>query len=295
MIRCLTHLLSDSKLQMSAAECMLGIVGWKAGKIQERAQILCLFESDMMSQLFAAAENAEKHKLDSDHYYFLKKMIEILTVLGEQLCTLWTKDTPRNPPNLETYLNALLSFTRHPSQSVNLYANDLWGKFFRHPDISKNHIFVTYQEKWIEVALRKVVKVGYPEKDDHPACGYSQLDFDNDEEFLNFFLKYRLCILENVRVISVTNPLLPLVHLDQWLRSTLSTNNPNLTDLEALSSLLDSTFCKQTSAEQVTVTKVTRVYYEGWTLIRLSLLKKTMTSEECLKYSFEFLLLLVSS
>ena len=81
LLRCLTHLLSDSRLQLAAAECMLGIVSWRAGKITERAQLLCLFESDMMSQLFAAAENAEQHKLDSDHYYFLKKMIEILKEL----------------------------------------------------------------------------------------------------------------------------------------------------------------------------------------------------------------------
>ena len=251
LLRCLTHLLSDARLQMPAAECMLGIVSWKAGKIQERGQLLCLFETELMCQLFSAAENAEQHKLDSDHYYFLKKMIEILTMLGEQLCTLWTKDNPQNPPNLETYLNALLSFTRHPSQSVNLYANELWGKFFRHPDISKNPTFISYQPKWIEVALKKVVKVGYPESDDHPACGYSQLDFDNDEEFLAFFIKYRLFILENVRVIASAQPLLPLVHLDKWLRSTISSPSPSLVDLEAVSSLLDSTFSKLTGGDQV--------------------------------------------
>ena len=251
LLRCLTHLLSDPKLQLSAAECLLGIVSWKAGKVQERAQLLCLFETDMMGQLFSAAENAEKHKLDSEHYYFLKKMIEILTMLGEQLCFLWTKDAPRNPPNLETYLNALLSFTRHPSQTVNLYANELWGKFFRHSDIAQNPIFVSYQPKWIEIALKKVVKIGFPESDDHPACGYSQLDFDNDEEFQNFFIKYRLCILENVRIISATQPLLPMMQLDVWLRAVLSSSEPSLADLEAISPLLDSTFSKLTTAEQV--------------------------------------------
>ena len=251
LLRCLTHLLSDPKLQLSAAECLLGIVSWKAGKVQERAQLLCLFETETMGQLFSAAENAEKHKLDSEHYYFLKKMIEILTMLGEQLCFLWTKDTPRNPPNLETYLTALLSFTRHPSQTVNLYANDLWGKFFRHSDIAQNPIFVSYQPKWIEIAMKKVVKVGFPESDDNPACGYSQLDFDNDEEFLNFFVKYRLCILENVRIISTSQPLLPLMLLDTWLRAVLSTGEPSLLDLEAISPLLDSTFSKLTTADQV--------------------------------------------
>merc|ERR1719341_2035136 len=47
LLRCLTHLLSDPRLQMAAGECLLGIVGWKAGKMTERAQLLCLFETDM--------------------------------------------------------------------------------------------------------------------------------------------------------------------------------------------------------------------------------------------------------
>ena len=55
----------------------------------------------------------------------------VVIVLGEQLCALWTKDTPRTVPNLEIYLNALIAFTRHPSQTINLFANELWFKFFR--------------------------------------------------------------------------------------------------------------------------------------------------------------------
>jgi len=251
LLRCLTHLLSDPRLQLAAGECLLGIVGWKAGKMTERAQLLCLFDTEMMGPLFAAAEHAEKHKLDCDHYNFLKKLIEILTCLGEQLCALWTKDSPRSLPTLTTYLDALLSFTRHPSQSVNLLANELWAKFFRHTDISLDPTFLSYQPKWIEIALRKVVKVGYPERDDYPACSYSQLDFDNDEEFLAFFIKYRLCILENVRVIATNQPILPLTLLDQWLRSTLSKPETNMTDLEAISTLLDSTFSKLVSVEQI--------------------------------------------
>jgi len=252
LLRCLSHLLSDPRLQLAAAECLLGIVSWKAGKMTERAQLLCLFDTDMMVPLFAATENAEKHKLDCDHYNFLKKMIEILTGLGEQVCALWTKESPRSPlPNLTTYLDALLSFTRHPSQSVNHFANELWAKFFRHADISQDPTFLSYQPKWVEVALRKVVKVGYPERDDNPACAYSQLDFDNDEEFLAFFLKYRLCILENIRVIASAQPLLLLTLLDQWLRATLSQEPTNMVDLEAISTLLDSTFSRLVTVEQV--------------------------------------------
>ena len=62
------------------------------------------------------------------------------------------------------------------------------------------------------------IQVGHPERDDHPSCAYSQLDFDNDEEFHNFFTKYRLCILESVRLISTTEPLIPLTLVDAWAK-----------------------------------------------------------------------------
>lgn len=32
---------------------------------------------------------AETHALEENHYNFMKKMVQILTVLGEQLCALW--------------------------------------------------------------------------------------------------------------------------------------------------------------------------------------------------------------
>jgi hypothetical protein len=38
---------------------------------------------------------AEKHALEENHYNFLKKMVQIITGLGEQLCSLATKETPR--------------------------------------------------------------------------------------------------------------------------------------------------------------------------------------------------------
>jgi len=252
LLRCLTHLLSDPRLQQSAGDCLLALVGWRAGKTVERAHLLCLFDTDMMSSLFAATEEAEKHSLDCDHYIFLKRMVEIFTVLGDQLCYLWTKDTPRsNLPNLSTYLDALLAFTRHSSQSVSHMANELWSKFFRHPDIGPHPAILAYRTKWLEVVLRRAVKVGHPERDDHPACAYSQLDFDNDEEFHNFFTKYRLCILESVRLISTTEPLIPLTLIDSWAKEVLARPSLSLPDLEAISSTLDASLVKMVEAEQL--------------------------------------------
>ena len=64
------------------------------------------------------------------------------------------------PANLDVYLNAMLAFAGHPSQSVNMTANELWNKFFRHAEIAKDELFKTYVPKWAEAALKKAVKVG---------------------------------------------------------------------------------------------------------------------------------------
>jgi len=245
LLNCLLHLLRDDSLQIYAAECLLGIVGWKAGKMIDRGQLLCLFEMEMMEPLFAATEAAEQHALEENHYNFLKKMVQILTGLGEQLCSLWTKDTPRTLPTLNIYLNALIAFTRHPSQTVNLFANELWAKFFRHPDISTNDVFKSYYVTWMQTALKKTVKIGYPTETNHPSCAYSQLDFDDDEEFKGFFAKYRIIVIEIVKQISGLNPAVPLGILDEWLRTSLSAGTASpLVDLEAISSLLDAVYSK---------------------------------------------------
>jgi exportin-5 len=250
LVRCLTHLLSDPRLQQSAGDCLLALVGWRAGKTTERAHLLCLFDTEMMSSLFAATEEAEKQSLDCDHYTFLKRMVEILTVLGDQLCYLWTKDTPRpSLPNLSTYLDALLAFTRHPSQTVSHMANELWTKFFRHTDIGADPSFLSYRPKWLALALRRAVKVGQPSREDNPACAYSQLDHDNDEEFHNFFTKYRLCIVEGVRTIATTAPLQPMELLSAWLQEVLAA--PALPALEAISCLLEASLGRLAEAEQV--------------------------------------------
>lgn len=64
--------------------------------------------------------------------------------LGGQLCYVWVTDANAKgssssssyswegrPANLDVYLNAMLAFAGHPSQSVNMTANELWNKFFR--------------------------------------------------------------------------------------------------------------------------------------------------------------------
>ena len=83
-------------------------------------------------------------------------------------------------------------------------------------------MFKTYIPKWVEIALKKAIKVGYPSKDDHPSCAYARMDFETDEEFTSCFGRYRIIMGDVIRLISGLNPSIPYQYCDRWLRSVLN-------------------------------------------------------------------------
>ncbi len=151
LLRCLCHLLSDPALQGNAADCLLGVVGWKAGKPIDRMQLMAMFKTEMMAPLFQAAEKANQQALEEKHYFFLKKVVQILAELGGQVSALWTVGEPgsgpslwekemlpdKRPDNFQIYLNALLAFLDHSSLSVNYTVAEVWAKLLRHQSICR--------------------------------------------------------------------------------------------------------------------------------------------------------------
>ena len=267
LVKCLCHLLRDDQLQLYAAECLLGIVSWKVGKLSDRSQLMVLFKPEMISPLFEAVEAANVRTLqdqDEDaHYLLLKRLVQILVELGGQVCAIWSaKEVPKNdkPQNFNVYLNALLALTNHNSLTVNAWANELWAKFCRHPEIVKDDVFKTFLPKWIECALKKSLKCGFPSRDDHASCTYSRMDFETDEEFSSFFGRYRIIMGEVIKMISSIDPTYAYQYCDRWLRSVLATQlTPQMLpvskqsqiyiELDAIQWSLDAVLSKLTKEE----------------------------------------------
>ncbi len=274
LLRCLCHLLSDDRLQMNAAECLLAVVSWKGGKVNDRMQIMCLFNRDMMAPLFDAVGKANQKALAEEaHYHFLKKMVQILAELGGQVVVVWVVDNKaekatesKRPENFNVYLDALLAFSAHPSHTVSMMANELWNKFFRHVGISKDEVFKGFIPKWVDASLKKSVKVGQPSRSDHPSCAYSVLDFDTDQEFNVFFAKYRVILFEGLRLVSFQlSPTVPYMYVEAWLKQVLSqpinlghgvpvggfcnVDSPTYLELDAIGNCLEAILSKLTVAE----------------------------------------------
>ncbi|KAG7171528.1 Exportin-5-like [Homarus americanus] len=217
LLQSLCFLLSQDNLKMEAAECLLQIVSRK-GKPDERRPLLLLFGEELMSAVFNAADQAVMGTLSEHNYRFLKTLTQVLTALGSQLCALWGKEAGVNePPNFRVYLDAMLAFTRHPSLHIYNFTNGLWGQLFRHEYVPKSETLQAILPSLITIVSRKVMKHGYPSKNDSESCQYSRLDFDSDEEYSHFFYKVRAETLDIIKSASLLAPETMYAYVEEWL------------------------------------------------------------------------------
>ncbi|KDR17037.1 Exportin-5 [Zootermopsis nevadensis] len=218
--------------------------------------LLVLFSADVMSCIFKAADVASSKSLDECHYNFFKRLTLVLTGLGTQVCILWGKDDGLNvrPPNFATYLDVILTFSRHPSLTLVHYANALWMLFFRHEHISKDKVFLTFVPKWVECTAPKIMKVSYPLSrctNVHDTGAYACLDYDSDEEFAQFFHQCRSELLQTFRQATLVAPLVTFSYVQKWLATRIQKSmaeqgiecnyqSPTYLEWESLSQLLES-------------------------------------------------------
>ncbi|XP_072031376.1 exportin-5-like isoform X2 [Amphiura filiformis] len=188
LLKMLYNLLGDSNLKLLAAECLHLIVTRK-GKVEDRRPLLVLFSEDAMCTILNAARLACSVGVDEENYIFLKKLCQVLTGLGVQLCALYSPDLKdfSRPPNFKSYLEALLSFTQHPSIHVSNMTMATYLAFLRHEHISEDPVLKEIIPQILKLFTEKLQRVGFPSRDDSPSCEYSRLDFDSDDEFNYFF------------------------------------------------------------------------------------------------------------
>lgn len=178
--------------------------------------------------MLQAAELAASQPLAEANYAFLKRLTEVLVALGTQLCGLFGKEEGVvKPDTFVLYLQAVLALTRHPSLSINHTATGLWLALFKHDCISTDQDLFSILHPWINVVAQKLIKVGYPSHNDHPACAYSRLDFESDEEFSSFQHRFRVDMLDAVRLATTIAPVVTFTCAEQWLQSQLEKPVPH--------------------------------------------------------------------
>ncbi|KAF6200266.1 hypothetical protein GE061_006569 [Apolygus lucorum] len=219
LLQFLCVLLNDEPFQDGAAECLLQIVSRK-GKVDERRPLLVLFSEGAMRCIFSSADTSV-----NKNYQFLKKLTRVLTGLGTQLCSLWSKETEPRPPNFEMYLEAIVTFTRHASLSLVYYANSLWLQLMKHDQISKDEVFLSFVPKWVDAAGPKIMKVLFPSSksnvEPNTPEAYSVLDYDAEDEFNGFFHRYRVELVDTFKQATLVAPLVTYSYVERWLEAQI--------------------------------------------------------------------------
>ncbi|CAA9996383.1 unnamed protein product [Nesidiocoris tenuis] len=292
MLQYLCLLLNNEPFQDGAAECLLQIVSRK-GKADERRPLLVLFSEGAMRCIFSAADTSV-----NKNYQFLKKLtqvkivlscccylaempnlrlplilqvtcsfeLQVLTGLGSQLCSLWSKETESRPPNFEMYLEAIVTFTRHASLSLVYYANSLWLQLMKHDQISKDEVFLSFVPKWVDAAGPKILKVLFPSSkslvEPNTPESYAVLDYDAEDEYNGFFHRYRVELLDTFKQATLVAPLVTYTYVERWLeaqiRKTMASNSSEPCTLssvlyrewDALSLALDAVLSKLVMAKE---------------------------------------------
>ncbi|XP_075723421.1 exportin-5-like protein Ranbp21 [Rhipicephalus microplus] len=257
--RIFCYLLSDRNLRVLAAECLLQVLGQKPKKDELRL-LLALFNQETLNAVASALTSASSEPLSEAAFLFMKKLCSIAASLGQNCVTHWSLELER--PSVElfaVYLDFLLSLMQHPSQAINAITLPVWASLFRHSDVSCLDIVRNLLPKFFKVATEKISKVGYPSRNDSPACAYARLDFDDDENFAQFLGKFRVDLTEAVRLATLLNPIAGFQMVSQWLQTLLvakievgsepenghcSLNSPSSIRWDALVNFMDGVFSR---------------------------------------------------
>ncbi|KAL9702941.1 hypothetical protein quinque_006459 [Culex quinquefasciatus] len=210
LLQILCILLIDVEFQQPAAECLLQIVNRK-GQIKDRKPLLLLFDEAPVGHYYRAALQTEL--FGSEPYYqFLKKLIQVLNGLVTQLTGLWGKeDCQVSRQSFATFLETILTFTRHSSYTLSHSAALAWMALLKHEQIARDPLLLDYIPKIIELFGPKIIKLAYPtsrptEITMHPQT-FISLDYDGEEEWLVFFARCRTDFLEIFRQATLIAPL----------------------------------------------------------------------------------------
>ncbi|XP_014069910.1 exportin-5 [Salmo salar] len=237
LLEMLCLLLSETELQLEAAECLLIAISRK-GKLEDRKPLMVLFDDVAMHYILSAAQSADGAAICNKssptqpvgvgvvetHYTFLKRLCQVLCALGSQLCSLVGSDVEvAVPANLSKYTEAFLAFTTHPSQFLRSSTQITWGTLFRHEILSKDPVIIQMTIKYFRATMTNLVKTGFPSSNDSPSCEYSRHDFDSDEDFNSFFNSFRAQQGEVVRNACRIVPLEAFQIAAEWLQYQIST------------------------------------------------------------------------
>ncbi|CAO1317047.1 unnamed protein product [Diamesa hyperborea] len=258
LLQMICNLLEFSEFQLAASDCLVKLTNRK-GVVGERKPLLFLFNDETMHFISMSIKNMESVPTEAYHQY-LKKLTQAMQGLATLLTTMWGKETElqTSPRNFVTFLQIVLAFVRHPSVTVNHGGVLIWLQLAKSDAIAKDPIFMDSIRPMIELIGPKIIKRPYPkvrssfnpQQLPYATETYSSLDYDSEEEYLQFVTRFRTDMLEIFRQTTLLVPLFTFGYCEQWLNLRLeksqreintscSITDPAYLEWEAIVAVLD--------------------------------------------------------
>ncbi|KAH8421457.1 hypothetical protein KR009_008314 [Drosophila setifemur] len=219
-------LLNDKAFQCNAAECLAQITNRK-GQAKERKPLLQLLNEEPLRYIYQASQippdSASPLAIEHQHN-FLKKLLQVLNGMAQQMVALWGKDdATQRPVHLQILLECLLLLVQHPSLTVAHGSALIWQLLLKHEPCSKDFATLNYIPKLIHTIAPRIVKLPYPTRGSAALSteGYIRLEYDSEEEFAIYFFRCRTDFLEIFRLATLVQPLVTYGYCEQWLQQRL--------------------------------------------------------------------------
>ncbi|KAL6724536.1 hypothetical protein Aduo_019419 [Ancylostoma duodenale] len=182
---------AERNIYEQAAQCLAAIAVRKKEKHDQSIIISAFFRAEVFSAILTTIGlAADGSQFNEQHYRYLKSLCELLTTLGNFLSRVWTEKSA--PPNFETFLSAIVAFFNHDSLTLKYEACDVLVGLSSHKIFREDPSFMQAIREVFANSLKAIMKNGYPSQNPpNAATRYSHMDFDDDLEWHNMFIRYR--------------------------------------------------------------------------------------------------------
>uniref|UniRef100_F1KRF0 Exportin-5 n=1 Tax=Ascaris suum TaxID=6253 RepID=F1KRF0_ASCSU len=213
-----------------AARCLWRIASRRRAKNDENTIVLALFDDiPMRSMLTSANEAASVGVENVEHYRYLKALCDVLSALGIHLSDVWQ----RAPPNFEMYLSAIDAFLHHPSMYLRNEAASVLVSFISHIEIREDPLFNELISRVIIALPRLIEKIGLPSESGSPHSYYSQIDYDDDTQFMHDFIQFRDRCMRIVRSACVERHMGSLCKIvEEWIATRCIASPQSVSEIE---------------------------------------------------------------
>lgn len=235
LISILCKLIGSPDLRLDAAKCLFNALDRK-GKNEDKKQLLILFEEKKLFDVISTLD-----MLNEDEYLFFKIILQCLLAMVSHLIACMVSFSVEVPSNFPLFLSCVMKFTRHPSVVLSQIAQTIWTNILRCPHLSSNEMVHSLIPTLLKYETEKLIRCGYPSKNDCLSSKYSILEFDSDEEFEVAYYKCRADVAENLRLITKILPKVSFSLGDALLTALLNG--------EDFKSILDNPIAKTDSEE----------------------------------------------